>query len=97
MFGFGSKKPGYDRIRSRRDNRRSERRLTRGQATIRLNGGFASRPCTVLDLSDTGVRISVAGIEKIPDAFTLLQSQGSRGRSARVKWRRGNQIGAEFV
>jgi hypothetical protein len=94
---FGSKKPGYGRIKGRRDNRRSARRLTRAQATIRLGGSFASRPCTVLDLSETGVCISVAGVEKIPDAFTLLLSQGSRGRSARVKWRRGNQIGAEFV
>jgi hypothetical protein len=94
MFG---KKPA-SLIRSvRKDKRRSTRRLIRTEAFVRFGGGFASRACTVLDISDIGVRISLAGSEAIPDKFTLFQSRGSRGIAARVKWRRGNQIGAEFL
>jgi hypothetical protein len=51
----------------------------------------------VLDLSDTGVRISVDGAANIPTEFALFLSKKSQGRRARVKWRRGNQIGAEFI
>jgi hypothetical protein len=94
MFG---KKPSSAGRAGRKEKRRVTRRLVRTEAFVRFGGGFASRACTVLDLSEVGVRISLTGSEVIPDAFTLFQSRGARGRPARVKWRRGNQIGAEFV
>lgn len=56
------------------------------------------RPCTMVDLSDTGVQIIIHAAETIPGVFTLLTSRDAgSGRRARVKWRRGSRIGAEFI
>jgi hypothetical protein len=52
----------------------------------------------VVDLSDTGVQITISAAETIPGMFTFLMSRDAGvGRRARVKWRRGSQIGAEFI
>ncbi len=92
MAAFGK----YNAISARKDKRQTKRRTIGATAYIRLDG-FATRPCTVLDLSDTGVRISIESAARIPARFTLLLSKNTQGRSAFVKWRRGNQIGAEFL
>jgi len=96
MSVFG-KKASYGLTANRKDNRRSIRRRINAEAIIRLSGGFAARPCTVLDLSDTGARILVARPQDIPNEFTLVLSRRSGGRNARVKWRRGTQFGVEFA
>jgi hypothetical protein len=95
MAAFG-KKSNHDLISGRKDKRQTKRKPIGAAAYIRL-GSFAGRPCMVLDLSDTGVRISVDGAANIPTEFALFLSKKSQGRRARVKWRRGNQIGAEFI
>ena len=84
--------------RTRPHKRKAERRKSGANAWIRLDGGFAMRPCNMVDLSDTGVQITVHAAETVPGVFTLLLSRdASFGRRARVKWRRGSQIGAEFI
>jgi hypothetical protein len=81
-----------------KDHRRSHRKSIGASGWIRMDGGFAVRQCNVLDLSDTGVRIAVDAPQTIPGTFTFLKSRdASSGRRARVKWRRGSQIGAEFL
>jgi hypothetical protein len=95
MAAFG-KKSNYDLTPSRRDKRQTKRKPMGAAAYIRL-GSFAARPCTVLDLSETGVRILIDSAASIPAEFALVLSKNSQGRRARVKWRRGNQIGAEFI
>ena len=95
MAVFGKKSNSVP-ASGRRDKRQTKRKPIGAAAYIRL-GSFAARPCTVLDLSDTGVRISVDSAAGIPAEFTLLLSKNSQGRRARVKWRRGNQIGAQFI
>ena len=92
---FG-KKLNRDLTSGRKDKRQTKRKPIGAAAYIRL-GSFAARPCTVLDLSDTGIRITADGAASIPAEFALLLSKNSQGRRARVKWRRGNQIGAEFI
>jgi hypothetical protein len=86
----------FDLTPNRRDKRQTKRKPIGAAAYLRL-GSFAARPCTVLDLSETGVRISVDSAASIPAEFALLFSKNSQGRRARVKWRRGDQIGAEFI
>ena len=81
-----------------RDQRKASRWKSSGQAWIRLDGGFAVRPCRVIDLSDTGVQISVSAGLSVPNSFTfLITRDAGTGRRARVKWRSGSRIGAEFV
>ena len=88
LFKFGRKST---------DKRRASRRKVGAKAWIRLDEGFAVRPCQVVDLSDTGVQISLDGAQTVSGVFTLLMSRDAGvGRRARVKWRRGSEIGAEF-
>jgi hypothetical protein len=92
-----ARKRGNDIIPNRKskEQRKATRRSINTRAWIRIDGGFAVRPCSVIDLSETGARLSVEG--DIPGSFALLLSRDSKGRNARVKWRRGGQIGIVFV
>jgi len=83
-----------------KNKRGNDRKELNAQAWISLNGGFAVRPCTVLDISNTGVRLAVTGPpQTIPNTFTLRMSRNNSdmGRAVRVKWRRGSEIGVMFV
>lgn len=79
------------------ENRRAARRGHNDNAWIRSEGSFGLQPCEVVDISRTGVRLRIANLQKIPDKFVLLFSKIGAGRLARVKWRRGIQVGAELV
>jgi hypothetical protein len=78
---------------------RSVRREQMGtQAWIRFDDGFSVRPCRLIDLSRAGARIVVDAPHDVAGRFRLLLSRdASPGRSCRIKWRRGAEIGAEFV
>ena len=85
-------------VRKLKDQRRTLRKKLVSTAWVRLDGGFATRSCDLLDLSDSGVRFSIEPVLLIRGIFTLLTSRDAgTGRRARVKWRRGSQIGAEFL
>jgi len=85
-------------VRQPKDNRKSSRRKLGEDACIRLEGGFATRPCKVMDISNTGVRITIDAADSVPNAFNFMMSRNAGlGRRARIKWRRGSQIGAEFL
>jgi hypothetical protein len=77
------------------ERRRSTRWTITSPAWIRLENSFAVRPCRVIDLSQTGAKLLVEG--EITKSFALLLSRNAAGRKARVKWRRGNQVGVQFV
>lgn len=80
----------------RKDKRRSRRIAINDRGYIRPDGGFAKWPCTVLDASETGVRLKIEGDHAVPTMFSYVGVSG-RGRAARVKWRRGREVGAEFI
>jgi hypothetical protein len=77
------------------ENRRAPRRRYNDDAWIRVQGSLLRR-CRVLDLSRTGVRLTITNAEKIPDTFSLILSKYSPGCPAVVKWRRQTEIGAEY-
>jgi hypothetical protein len=82
----------------KKELRKTSRKKVGATAWIRLDGGFAVRSCRVIDLSDSGVQILLDAGQTIPSLFTLLMSRtAGSGRRARLKWRRGLQIGAEFI
>jgi hypothetical protein len=84
------------RGRSANNRRGAPRRGCNDDAWIRLEGGLLRR-CRVLDISRTGVRLTITNTQTIPDRFSLILSKGSSGLPARVKWRRHTQIGAEYA
>jgi hypothetical protein len=68
------------------------------RAWIRFDNGFSVRPCVVADLSHSGVRIVVDEPHAVAVQFRLLFKRDAiPGRRCRVKWRRGLEIGAEFI
>jgi hypothetical protein len=75
---------------------RAHRHRVNTKAWIRHEGSFATQHCRVLDVSRTGVRLEVANAYKIPDDFTLLLSKSGVGHHAKIVWRGGTQVGAEF-
>jgi hypothetical protein len=79
-----------------KENRRAapRHRYDGNNTRIGLEGSL-TRQCQVLDLSRTGVRLRVTNAHSLPNTFTLILN-GS-GRPACLKWRRGNEIGAEFL
>ena len=79
------------------ENRRAARRGSNNNAWIRPEGSFGLQPCQVVDISRTGVRLRIANLQKVPEKFLLLFSKFGAGHLARVKWRRGVQVGAELV
>lgn len=80
-----------------KQNRRASRRGYNDNAWIRFDGAFGSRQCRLLDISRTGVRLTTANADEIPETFVLLLSKNGTGYRVRIKWRRGTEIGAEFV
>lgn len=96
-MAFG-RRQSENEARSYAGNKRRASRIKSGAGGwLRLDGGFAMRPCQVLDVSDTGVRIAVDASLRVPNDFVIVLSHGGQGRRAHVKWRNATQIGAQFV
>jgi hypothetical protein len=82
----------------REEKRKASRRACNIDAWVREDGSFAMQPCKLVDISSKGVRISIERPEQLNGTFLLMTSRdGSSARRVRMKWRRGNQIGAEFI
>src|SRR4051812_34014359 len=82
----------------RKDFRKTPREVIGSKAWIRLDGGFSVRACRLIDLSGSGIRIMVDAPRDVADGFNLLLSRDAApGRRCRIKWRKGSEIGAEFV
>jgi hypothetical protein len=78
--------------------KREVRKSVRQPGWITLDGGFAARPCTVLDLSSAGAKITVDDPHAVPAKVKLAFSRDARtGRTCEVVWRRGKTLGVKFV
>ena len=78
--------------------RREARQRYYRPAKIKLAAGARACDCTVVDISDGGVRLNVEGLD-VPDDFVLLISNKGKveERAYKVVWRFGNELGAQFV
>ncbi len=78
--------------------KREARKSIRQSGWITLDGGFAARPCTVLDLSLAGARITIDDPLVMTAKVRLALSRDARaGRSCQVVWRRGKTVGVKFA
>jgi hypothetical protein len=78
--------------------KREARKSVHQSGWITLDGGFAARPCTVLDLSSTGAKITVDDPQAVTAKARLAFSRDARsGRICQVVWRRGKTLGVKFV
>jgi hypothetical protein len=81
-----------------KDFRKAVRSPVGRKVWIRFDDGFSVRECRLVDASNGGVRIQVRAPYDVATQFSLLMTRdASPGRRCRIKWRRGREIGAEFV
>jgi hypothetical protein len=76
------------------NRRRSERRACRGLAKIQFGIGSLPRDCTIVDVSEGGIRLIAENLD-VPDEFTILLAEGRR--QCRLAWRIGCEFGAQFI
>ena len=82
----------------RKEQRSAPRDRKGTKAWIRFDNGFSVRPCVLAEYSNSGVRLVVEEPHTVDAQFILLlRRDANPGRRCRVKWRRGCEIGAEFV
>jgi hypothetical protein len=78
--------------------KRESRKSVQQSAWITLDGGFARRPCVVLDLSTTGAKIAIDGAGAPPGSFRLTFSRNAKaGRQCNVVWHRERTLGVRFI
>lgn len=79
-----------------RDRRQNFRIEWKSPASVDLGDGQDRIACVVKNLSNGGARIACA--ETLPDEFILRVTPGrGRPRACRVAWRRGDELGVQFV
>jgi len=80
------------------EKKRQSRKSVRQSAWIILDGGFARRPCTVIDLSATGAKIDLNDTSAASAGFQLTFSPHARtGRRCQAVWRNGTTLGVRFI
>lgn len=84
-------------------NRRKAHRVTFAhgiEVQIFAIDGTWRRPCTMLDVSETGVRLglkcSLDGLN-LKEFFLVLSSTGMAFRRCQLAWINGEEIGAHFL
>jgi hypothetical protein len=81
----------------KRENRKARHR-TKHDAWVTLDGGFAKRGCTILDLSAGGARLQLANAGFAETKIDLAFSKDVRKTTrCRVIWRKGSIVGVEFL
>jgi hypothetical protein len=79
------------------EERRHKRRAFECAALLDFRDGTKPLACRVVDISDGGARIIVGSCtEAIPDDV-ILWLHGKVRRPCRTAWRRGAQIGVQFL
>jgi hypothetical protein len=79
-----------------------QRASKRRTLLLRLAAVLDGRPerivrCTIKDISEGGARLRVGAQESIGDEVTLIDPTDGTERRVRVVWRRGQELGVEFI
>ncbi|MBI3700839.1 MAG: PilZ domain-containing protein [Afipia sp.] len=62
-----------------------------------LDGSFAKRVCTIVNISSTGAKLQCSEAESIPQIFQLAINDTRKVSCCKVVWRKGKLIGIQFV
>lgn len=80
----------------RLEKRLAPRRNTLIPADIVFDGGRSRISCIIRNLSETGAKLEVASVAKIPRTFDLVVSK-VRPQACEVKWRTLKELGVHFI
>lgn len=83
--------------RAQRELRKKPRRLLHYRARILVDRNGKSRPCNIVDISESGARIVLETDETLPKRFLLLLASRGGLRDCRQVWRDGSTLGVEFL
>jgi PilZ domain len=83
-------------MRAMAERRRVPRTRVLRNAEIILNDRGAVVHCTLLDLTKSGARLSLASTYKISESFDLTLDNGRTRRPCRVIWRTDTKLGVLF-
>jgi hypothetical protein len=83
--------------RSRSELRKDRRRQMIFRVAILSCDGKFLCECDLADISESGVRLTVAPSVDLPDEFILMLSKNGVRRHCRVVWRAERKIGIEFL
>jgi hypothetical protein len=78
------------------EQRRSAREAVRFPAWADFGYGFP-RECTVLDVSDDGIRIAIENPSDLPGEFDLILSRSGARRRCRLAWRSDEEAGLQYL
>lgn len=81
-------------MRDRLEKRLAPRRTAQLPATIKFSQ--TDMACIVRNVSDTGAKIEVASVGKVPNTVTLI-AEGHRPQLCRVIWRTIREMGVQFI
>ena len=77
--------------------RQEPRNTIHKRAWISVGEGLPLRDCTVIDISDSGAKLTLENIDEIPREFSLrLSRYGHSCYSCRIVWSKLNTIGVRF-
>jgi len=79
------------------DKRSGPRRRVLLSDMLVFDGGARTVNCSVRDLSDSGAKIELGGVELLPRSLWLIEMRAGVARECRVTWARGRQLGLEFI
>ncbi|MCF1503391.1 MULTISPECIES: PilZ domain-containing protein [Afifella] len=66
-------------------------------AKIVLNDRHSTIDCVVRDLSKGGAKLKVTNPVAVPESFELLLESDNVMLKAEVIWRKGDQVGVQFI
>jgi hypothetical protein len=78
--------------------RRTSRQTANLPAWIEAHNSSLLERCKLVDISEKGARLVFADIDNLPEQFNLhLSRVGQPPKQCRIIWRRGNEVGLEFI
>jgi hypothetical protein len=85
-------------IQDQAELRRKRRQPLRYLADIVIDQRGSTCSCSILDISDSGARLSIDEEVELPDRFILLLNKsGDARRVCHLVWREGKNLGVRFV
>ena len=84
-------------MRMTNDRRGKIRRTLRVKGFLLLGDDTPGLPCTLVDISATGARLTTTEVKEVPDEFTVaFTANGTPTRKCRVVWRGDEDVGVAF-
>jgi PilZ domain-containing protein len=77
--------------------RQGPRTTVHKRAWISVGDGLPLRNCTLIDISDSGAKLSLKDADNVPDTFSLWLSRHGHPRySCKLVWSGQTTVGVEF-